>query len=320
MRKFLLFILALVIFSSCEKSTTHVISKGKMKKVLYDFHLAQAMSEDLPYNEREKATDYIQAVFDKHGITQEEFDSAVVWYNAHNEDLQDIYKDLQTLYTQEQEQLQLTTGNDAVAAFITEGGDTANIWSGPSTILLRNRNVLNLSKFTIKTDSTFHHDDKFILMGDVEFVLEDKNIHDVFLSASLAIRNSEGKTFSQVRQLNSNSDFRLEVSSSSGKELKQISTFFYYIGKSDTKNFCMVNNIRLIRMHKKREEGQTMIGDSLKKDELKPVAPTRQRGPRLTPEQIRKNVQEDSEEKIKIRTAPEVRTPNKYGSRKRRKK
>ncbi|MBQ1664889.1 MAG: DUF4296 domain-containing protein, partial [Bacteroidaceae bacterium] len=109
MRKFLLFILALVTFSSCEKSTTHVISKGKMKKVLYDFHLAQAMSEDLPYNEREKATDYIQAVFDKHGITQEEFDSAVVWYNAHNEDLQDIYKDLQTLYTQEQEQLQLTT-------------------------------------------------------------------------------------------------------------------------------------------------------------------------------------------------------------------
>ena len=107
-----------------------------MKKVLYDFHLAQAMVEDLPYDQREKANAYINAVFEKHGITKEDFDSAVVWYNSHNEDLQDIYKDLQTQYTQEQEQLQLTTGNDAVAAFITEGGDTANIWVDRTTMAL----------------------------------------------------------------------------------------------------------------------------------------------------------------------------------------
>ena len=320
MRKLLSIVTLFAFFSfmSCEEHSNHVISKGKMKKVLYDFHLAQAMAEDLPYDQREKANVYINAVFEKHGITKEDFDSAVVWYNTHNEDLQDIYKDLQTQYTQEQEQLQLTTGNDAVAAFITEGGDTANIWTGPETIVLRNRDLLNLSKYTIKTDSTFHHDDRFTLMGDVEFVLEDKNIRDVFLSASLSIRNDEGKTFSQVRQLSSNSEFRLEVSSASGRELKQVSTFFYYIGKTDTKNFCVVNNIRLIRMHVKREEGQSMIGDPLKKDStVQQVAP-RQHGPRLTPEEIRKNAQDGSQHKINIKTAPDVRTPNKIGPRRRR--
>ena len=320
MRKLLSIVALISFFSfiSCEEQSNHVISKGKMKKVLYDFHLAQAMVEDLPYDQREKANAYVSAVFEKHGITKEEFDSAVVWYNAHNEDLQDIYKDLQTQYTQEQEQLQLTTGNDEVAAFITEGGDTANIWTGPETVVLRNRDLLNLSKFVIKTDSTFHHDDRFTLLADVEFVAEDKNDRSMSLTASLAIRNSEGKTFSQVRQLNSTSDFRLEVSSALGKQLKQVSTFFYYIGKPNVKNFCVVNNIRLIRMHVKREKDESLIGDPLEKDSTVQTVAPRQHGPRLTPEEIRRNAQDEHTQKIKIKTAPDVRTPNKIGPRRRR--
>ena len=70
-----LIILLILSIVACEKRPQGVMSSGKMEDVLYDYHLMQGMIDQLPSDERiEKGEDYINAVFEKHGITQAEFD------------------------------------------------------------------------------------------------------------------------------------------------------------------------------------------------------------------------------------------------------
>ena len=66
--------------TACQvKRPDTVISDAKMENVLYDFHIAKAMGEEVPYSESYKRVLYIESVYRKHGITQADF----VWRGRH---------------------------------------------------------------------------------------------------------------------------------------------------------------------------------------------------------------------------------------------
>ena len=57
--------------ASCRvKRPDFVLSDAKMEAVLYDYHIAKAMGEQLSYNESYKRVLYLESVFRKHGITE----------------------------------------------------------------------------------------------------------------------------------------------------------------------------------------------------------------------------------------------------------
>mgnify|MGYP000155135445 CR=1 FL=1 len=64
----------------------------RWKNVLYDYHIAKAMGEEVPYNESYKRVLYIESVFKKYGITQADFDSSMVWFARNPEVLTKIYE------------------------------------------------------------------------------------------------------------------------------------------------------------------------------------------------------------------------------------
>ena len=128
----LLIVCLILAFSilSCEQRPEGILSKGEMEDVLYDYHLAQAMADWVPGHEGESNQPYLDAVFRKHGITQAEFDSSLVWYNAHASDLKYIYESLKDRFTFESQKLQIEAGDKEMATLIVEGGDTTNLWNG----------------------------------------------------------------------------------------------------------------------------------------------------------------------------------------------
>ena len=69
-----------------------VLPDAKMENVLYDYHIAKAMGEEVPYNESYKRVLYIESVFKKYGITQADFDSSMVWFARNPEVLTKIYE------------------------------------------------------------------------------------------------------------------------------------------------------------------------------------------------------------------------------------
>ena len=60
-----IFLLALC-FTACQvKRPKVVISDAKMENVLYDYHIAKAMGEEVPYTDGYKRVLYIESVFKK---------------------------------------------------------------------------------------------------------------------------------------------------------------------------------------------------------------------------------------------------------------
>ena len=88
-------ILALIcIAASCSRVPKHIISERKMRVVLYDMLIAEAMVETLhdsfPTSDERMAL--YNSVFAKHQITQAKYDSSMLWYGKNLDLYMAIYK------------------------------------------------------------------------------------------------------------------------------------------------------------------------------------------------------------------------------------
>src|SRR5574344_706727 len=125
MKRLLPFIfMSLLFIVACENRPKGVLSTGKMEDVLYDYHIMQ-------------------------GITEDEFESSVIYYNRHAKELHGIYENIKKRYTAINEEIQLVNGNNDMVAIYATGGDTTNLWSSAKLLILRNKELQNRESFTI---------------------------------------------------------------------------------------------------------------------------------------------------------------------------
>lgn len=310
--------LALLMFllMACDDRPKDVLSRGKMEDVLYDYHIMQGIIDELPSEEREaKAQDYINAVFEKHGITEAQFDSSIVYYNRHTKDLHKIYSNLKERYSTVNDEIQLVNGNNDMMAVFATGGDTTNLWNSAKLLALRNKDLLNRESFTIQADTSFRRQDQFILTLNPLFIRENQSDYDIQLHVGLSILYASGKHAGMTRMLNTSGIQQLTLQTSPDEDIKTITGFFYYRGKKTTRNLCLIDNISLVRMHQKEPE-QPVQTDSVKTDSLATDTLNKPIERRLSPEELRQ--MNKSNEHINIQRAPSVRTPNSIGPRRRK--
>ena len=203
-------------------------------------------------------------------------------------------------------------------AIYSTGGDTTNLWNAPRLVVLRNKELLNKESFTIHADTSFRRHDQFILTFTPVFMKEVKEDYDINLNAGLGILYKNGKHIGTTRSINRNETVQLTLKASDEEDIQSVVGFLYYRGKKSVRNFCLVDNITLVRMHE-REVEATATKDSTEIDTV--IAKTDTIAPferRMTPEEIR--LQNKSGKHIKIQSVPSVRTPNSIGTRRRKKK
>lgn len=80
-----------IVFAGCRPRG--VLSSQEMRSVLRDLHHTEAVLQTAGYNygHDEAVAKYYQAIMDKHGITQAQFDSSIVWYTDHPQLFDKIY-------------------------------------------------------------------------------------------------------------------------------------------------------------------------------------------------------------------------------------
>ena len=89
-------ILCALVLSCKPQVPDKYLQPGEFEDILYDYHLADAMAQ----NEENSSGDeyntmlYRQAVLNKYGITQAEFDSSLVYYTRHSDRLHQVYENL----------------------------------------------------------------------------------------------------------------------------------------------------------------------------------------------------------------------------------
>lgn len=76
---------------SCDDSPS-VISSGEMEKILYDYHLADAMAQQADGGYEKNAFEYRAAVLKKYNVSQGDFDSSMVYYMRHTSELHTMYQ------------------------------------------------------------------------------------------------------------------------------------------------------------------------------------------------------------------------------------
>ena len=89
--KILCFIFACMSMIACRPRD--VLSNSKMRDVLYDLHRMDGAIQTAGYNygHNQELAAYSQSVLDKHGITQAEFDSSLVWFTDNPQIFNKIY-------------------------------------------------------------------------------------------------------------------------------------------------------------------------------------------------------------------------------------
>ena len=91
MKKLLFILCVLMAFVGCRPRG--VLSNSEMRDVLYDLHRADGVIQVAGYNysHDQEVACYYKNVLDKHGITQAQFDSSLVWYTDNPQIFNKIY-------------------------------------------------------------------------------------------------------------------------------------------------------------------------------------------------------------------------------------
>lgn len=271
MKHSVLVISALLLLLACTpRVPSDVIQPGDMEDILYDYHVAQAMARE----EMGKATDfnntkYYLAVLKKHGVTEAEFDSSLVYYYSHIDRLKDIYSEVNTRLADDAKALGASVGDISRYSQYGTTGDTANIWKEATDVLLMPRPTMNRYDFTIKADTSFRKGDSFMFQFMTDYLWQN-GMKDAVVCI---VTKYEGDSIIQtVNHVSVSGIAQIRVPTNRENKLKEI-VGFIYMGdggeESDTRKMMFVSQMQFIRFHNKNLQNETSSKvDSVKTDSV----------------------------------------------------
>ncbi len=247
---FLAIILVIFFSVACDDSSTVFIDQGEMENILYDYHLADAMAQQADGGYDKNSLEYRAAVLRKYGVSQEKFDTSMVYYMRHTDRLHVMYEHIAERMQDEARRI----GVDANAGSVTAMGDSANVWKGESALVLIPNQPYNLYSYDLKTDTTFHNGDRILLTFRSDFIFQD-GVRDGV--AMLAVVLNNDSVVSRTSHMSSSLPVTLQIDDSDSLGIKQIKGFFMLArnnemnSSSTTLQLMSINGIQLLRVHSK---------------------------------------------------------------------
>lgn len=162
--------------ASCHRHPDYVIGEKEMEDLLVDIHKAEAVIESNYniYNNNATKKKLREAVFLRHGVTQEQFDTTLVWYGHHIDKYMEIYDRVAERLRAENEEAKKLLAEEN-SQTMTQPGDSVDVWKQKRFHLFDSRLPSNLLTFDIATDENFRIRDYFELRFKV-LMLPELNV------------------------------------------------------------------------------------------------------------------------------------------------
>lgn len=260
LRSIILLLISALCLMSCKPGPPDgVLGAGKMEDVLYDYHMAQAMAQQMPGDSIAYYTRlYQEAVFMKYGITQSDFDKSMIWYERHADKLGKIYARLSERMGGSVD----VTNNALLPGLQTASGDTLNVWQGPSSILLNSQGV-NRFVYTQRADTAIKSGDRLVLMFNVEWFYHEGE-HRVMMYATIHYAGDSVTTMQQFVFMSGSQQMQTTI----GKgKVTSIELFAYQCAPWDNRaRIVSLSNLRMYRVRGQQVERATSTpshGDSV---------------------------------------------------------
>lgn len=221
-----------------------VIQPGAMENLLYDYHLATTLQGNLPHTESYKKEAYIEYVFRKHGITEAEFDSSMVWYSRHGDQLSAIYDDLRKRFEAAEKQVRKLTDRRSGQTSLTLFRDTVDM---PPIYWLSASELTNKVAFELRADTSFKPRDGMTWEADFLFMPNTPGKAKAVMGLNFTFANDSTQGITRV--ITSPGVQRLTLRADSAYEFKTINGFIYYDADPRTESSVLVSGISLTRNH-----------------------------------------------------------------------
>ena len=237
-------IAGLALMTSCGKQIpSDIIQPKQMEKVLYDYHLSLSMAQSSKNVEKEAQRNY---VFQKHNITEAEFDSSMVWYARESKELLAIYENLNKRFNREYSHIErlLESREDANSqSFVS--GDTVNIWRKGDIHWFNTAPLYRQLAFEIKADTTFHPQDAFLWSMDCHFLTEGK----IVMGMNVMFDNDS--VIGTTKTIETSGKHEIYLQTDSAYQIKTLNGFIYVPEQDDTNldPKVLAHHIALTRFH-----------------------------------------------------------------------
>ena len=243
--KFRWILLACLAFlTSCGKEIPDdIIQPDQMEQVLYDYHLSMGMSSNNLKNTEKVAHKHY--IFKKHGITEAEFDSSMVWYTRESQELMGIYENLNKRFSREYNHVErLLESREDANMRTSVSGDTVDIWRKADMYWMTKAPLNNQLAFEIKSDTTFHERDAFLWSMDYIFFSPG----EVVMGMNVVYENDSVIGTTQV--VNESGSQSIYLHTDSAYRVKMLNGFIYVPNDSDLKPNVLVHKLSLTRYHR----------------------------------------------------------------------
>ena len=271
----------LLIVSCIPTTPSQYIQPDDMEDILVDYHLARALAhnsgipyDSIPYYQAL----YMQSVFRKHGITQEHFDSSMVYYYTRADRFEAVYKHVAARLEEQALILGATEGEIGKYASFNATGDTANIWADRTHMAMMPTPPYNRWDFRLEVDSTYRRGDSFLLQFVSDYIYQDGSKNGVvYLACTYEDDKGRDTTISRNLHFLASGLSQLKFPANDDGDLKELRGFFY-LGdgndRSTTIRMLFLSNVQFIRFHTKHEEikKDSLSQDSISKGDGRPVA------------------------------------------------
>ena len=266
---FVLFALPLLLFSCKPSVPSKYIQPGKMENILYDYYLADGMSGR--NGDYRSLAMYKAAILKKYDVSSADFDSSMVYYTRHTEELHKIYERLAERISAEAVSLGATAGDIDKYGVISSKGDTANVWREARTMILSQYSSFNVNSYSIKTDTAYHKGDRLVLNFDAQFIFQEGMRDGV---AMLAVVFGNDSVASQNVRMSSSNHYSVQVGDDKHLGIKEIKGFFLLnngannpLQTSSTLRMMILHNIHLVRIHESKDKNKDVkvVTDSIRK-------------------------------------------------------
>lgn len=253
----MLWLAAVAAMSSCKPTVPRkYIQPDEFEDLLYDYNVALTMvdEDDGIENKARARQAYKLAVLEKHGVTEAEYDSALVYYTRHSDRLYKMYKNL--MKRMEDEAVSLGADAREISRYGAgvASGDTANIWPIEGSAVLMPAMPYNVLSYSVETDTTFHVNDRIIWSFDTRFFYQEGRKNAV---AMLVLCFSNDSVSTRTRNVSSNSHYTLELACKDTVPLKEVRGFICIANDANASpaslRLLSVNNIRLVKALPKKK-------------------------------------------------------------------
>lgn len=255
-----LLLMACVLTACQAKRPDTVLSDAKMEDVLYDYHIAKAMGEEVSHTERYKRVLYIESVYKKHGITEAQFDSSMVWFARHPDVITQIYEKVNERLKAERSYIEHLVALRENKPITSLPGDSIDVWAWLRIYQLSGMPMDNKMTFTLPSDSNFKERDT--LRWSVSFAFSGEafdTLHAPIMAMQIHYKNdSVIGTSVPIYQPGVQT---LTLAGDTLGALSEVKGFVYY-PRPHASRPLLLHRISLMRYHA-REKDSLDVADSL---------------------------------------------------------